>query len=635
MNHFSKHIKAITCSYLKTLIICSVAICVVLPGNMLYSQPDGESIKEFVVKNYTEDLYVSTDRNIYFSGEQVWLKVYMMNGLNHIPSDISIVVYVELLDQDMFPLKQIKVKAEECSGSTYFILPDDIRSGNYLIRAYTNWMKNRPAELFCYNIISVINPFESIDHLSVSSETQNRGTDKGNRIILPKGLSELIVTDAEGNQISEKYVYRDNNQNIKYTVSLSKEPFIAREKVKVEISASDMSGNPLESDFSISIAKSVLVDTVDMSSFNSLEDRTITLKRKNLRWDEITNSNEENFVYLPEREGQLISGVMRSKSTGEPVKNTDISLAFIGKSARCHFTKTDENGVFYFIVNETGLNEIVIQPLFPETNGFYVELNQSFSNKFRHYPLPVLYIDSSRISDINSAIIAMQINNIYKPFRQNSEEVIQNVTPDFYGKPENTVIMSDYIELTSVREVVKEIIPNVFTLKQNGKYDFKLVNKLRGQPFDNKPLILVDGVPVFDVERVLNISSKEIERADIINIRYFFSENVFDGIVSFITTKGNLSAMEFDNSIFRQVYEGYQKGDIFYSPDYSTDNLKENRIPDFRNTLYWNPDMHTGQDGKTVIEFYTSDETGGYTILVEGITPDGKTGRSTVVFEVK
>ena len=77
--------------------------------------------------------------------------------------------------------------------------------------------------------------------------------------------------------------------------------------------------------------------------------------------------------------------------------------------------------------------------------------------------------------------------------------------------------MSDYIELTTLREVVKEILPNVYTVKQNGKYDFKLINKFRGQPFTNIPLILVDGVPIYDFEKVLSINSKEIERADIIN----------------------------------------------------------------------------------------------------------------------
>lgn len=195
--------------------------------------------------------------------------------------------------------------------------------------------------------------------------------------------------------------------------------------------------------------------------------------------------------------------------------------------------------------------------------------------------------------------------------------------------------MSDYIELTSVREVIKEIIPDVYTLKQNGKYDFKLINKFRGKPFENKPLVLVDGVPVYDFEKVLNMNSKDIEKADVINTRYFFSENIFDGIVSFVTNKGNLSAMEYDNSIFRQVYEGCQEKSMFYSPDYSTDSLTESRIPDFRNTLYWNPDLRTNKSGKTVIEFYASDESAEYTIKVEGMSANGKAGSATTRLYVK
>jgi hypothetical protein len=195
--------------------------------------------------------------------------------------------------------------------------------------------------------------------------------------------------------------------------------------------------------------------------------------------------------------------------------------------------------------------------------------------------------------------------------------------------------MSDYIELTSVREVVKEIVPNVYTQKQSGKFDFKLINKFRGQPFENKPLVLVDGIPVYDIEKVLNINSKEIERADVINTRYFYSGNVFDGILSFLTKKGNLSAMEFDNSIFRQVYEGCQVQKYFNSPDYSREVKKDKHLPDFRNTMYWKPDLHTSKDGQAEVSFYTSDESAEYTIIVEGISADGKTGYSTSNFNVK
>jgi hypothetical protein len=336
-----------------------------------------------------------------------------------------------------------------------------------------------------------------------------------------------------------------------------------------------------------------------------------------------------------ELEGHLISGYMRLKATDEPLKKTSLSLSFVGKTARCQFGKTDDHGEFNFVVKESGMNEIVIQPLSSDVSGYYVELNQPFSNAFSKFKPGAFYLDSSKLNEINKVIVGTQINNIYEPFRQNRSGESGAIVPDFYGKPERTIRMADYIELTSLKEVVKEILPNVYTLKQNGKYDFKLINKFRGQPFENKPLVLVDGVPVYDFEKVLSINSKEIERADIINTRYFISENVFDGIISFITKKGNLSVLEFDNSIFRQAYEGCQVQNNFYSPDYSTDATKSSRIPDYRNTLYWKPDVHTAKNGKAEIGFFTSDESSDYIIVVEGTSSDGTTGYSSASLKVK
>lgn len=73
----------------------------------------------------------------------------------------------------------------------------------------------------------------------------------------------------------------------------------------------------------------------------------------------------------------------------------------------------------------------------------------------------------------------------------------------------------------------------------------------------------------------------------------------------------------------------------FNSPDYTEGLMKDNRIPDFRNTLYWKPDLHTLKDGKAEISFYTSDESAEYTVVVEGISIDGKTGFSTASLTVK
>jgi len=79
-------------------------------------------------------------------------------------------------------------------------------------------------------------------------------------------------------------------------------------------------------------------------------------------------------------------------------------------------------------------------------------------------------------------------------------------------------------------------------------------------------------------------------------------------------------------------FEGPQLPYRLNIPDYS---VEENRLPDGRHTLLWNPDVKTG--GKTSINlpFNTSDLTGEFQATVQGITSDGEFFLTTVLFHVE
>ena len=81
-----------------------------LISQQLYSQQLSDKPVDTEIRNFKEEVFVRTDRDIYISGEQVWLKVYTLNGLTGTPCNISKVVYLELLDKNNFPLKQLKIK---------------------------------------------------------------------------------------------------------------------------------------------------------------------------------------------------------------------------------------------------------------------------------------------------------------------------------------------------------------------------------------------------------------------------------------------------------------------------------------------------------------------------------------------
>jgi hypothetical protein len=81
-------------------------------------------------------------------------------------------------------------------------------------------------------------------------------------------------------------------------------------------------------------------------------------------------------------------------------------------------------------------------------------------------------------------------------------------------------------------------------------------------------------------------------------------------------------------------YDGLQSEREFFSPVYETPQQRESSIPDTRNLLYWSPSVLIDNKGIGDLNFYTSDITGKYKVVIQGITSDGVPCYSTSTFEV-
>jgi len=148
-------------------------------------------------------------------------------------------------------------------------------------------------------------------------------------------------------------------------------------------------------------------------------------------------------------------------------------------------------------------------------------------------------------------------------------------------------------------------------------------------------LILLDGVPVFDVNRIIAFDPLKVRKLDVLNDRYIFGNTSFEGVMSFITYRGNLAGFDLDPKATLIDYEGLQQKREFYNPDYGREDQRESSLPDFRNALYWNPELQTDSAGKGHVSFYSSDLGGRFAVVVEGISPDGGIGTKIVVLKVK
>jgi hypothetical protein len=81
-------------------------------------------------------------------------------------------------------------------------------------------------------------------------------------------------------------------------------------------------------------------------------------------------------------------------------------------------------------------------------------------------------------------------------------------------------------------------------------------------------------------------------------------------------------------------YDGIQLHREFYSPKYETEAQYQSRMPDFRNLLYWSPDIKTDELGYAKVNFYSSDRQGKYLVVFQGLSASGMAGSESFTFEV-
>lgn len=129
---------------------------------------------------------------------------------------------------------------------------------------------------------------------------------------------------------------------------------------------------------------------------------------------------------------------------------------------------------------------------------------------------------------------------------------------------------------------------------------------------------------VNDPNVIGNLDPELVEKIDAIKSRYFIGEYLFYGLVNVITRAGDFSNVTLPDYAVRLPYRVTEPAKSFSSPDYSTQEKKQSRIPDFRNTLYWNPSIVTDKEGKAGLDFWTSDNKSDFEINIQGITRDGK-----------
>jgi hypothetical protein len=139
--------------------------------------------------------------------------------------------------------------------------------------------------------------------------------------------------------------------------------------------------------------------------------------------------------------------------------------------------------------------------------------------------------------------------------------------------------------------------------RKGGNFHLSVLNQADRNLFEKDPLVLLDGYPVFSIDKLFTYDPLKVKSIDVVTHKYFRGSSIFEGIVNMTTYREYFDGILLDSSATVINYQGLQKQRLFYSPVYETSETLVSRVPDFRNVLYWNPSVTTDSTGKQTVDF--------------------------------
>lgn len=124
-----------------------------------------QKLKVYHEQHTQEKLYVHFDKPFYAAGDSIWFKAYLVEASLHTLDSQSRVIYAELIDSAHAVIQRRILYATNGLAHGDFFLETDLHQGKYLIRAYTNYMKNVGEDFFFQKEISVLNPAKNYTQL--------------------------------------------------------------------------------------------------------------------------------------------------------------------------------------------------------------------------------------------------------------------------------------------------------------------------------------------------------------------------------------------------------------------------------------------------------------------------------------
>ncbi|PWL38062.1 hypothetical protein DKG77_07145 [Flagellimonas aquimarina] len=542
-----------------------------------------------------EKIFIHYNNTLLYTGEYLYYKVYNLNSETNGLSNLSKIAYVELVSEDKKSVFKQKVRLENSSGQGDFFIPTTVRSGNYKLIGYTQWMKNGGKNNFFQGDIAIINPYQ--------------------------GNQEQILKDTSivhNNSINLSSTIKELGRK-KINISIGQDTFKRRSKVSLKIK--EVAKPYAKGTYSLSVRSKDTIEKPLMhtsKSFYSPQNKQVKM----------LNDYAENYHFLPEFRGELIFGRVFPKDSTSQVENVNIALSIPEKNGYdLKVVTTDKNGNFLVsLENPYNGTKAFVQVLGKDRQNYTLKLGSNPPMDYSDLTFNRFEITPQMKNMIVERSVHNQIENTYFSIKPDSLKPTPTVVP-VYKDILNTYVLDDYTRFSTIKETLIEVIELVWS-KKIGRDEYTFQIKENDYDFymkpDFSPLVVVDGVPVQNHNHLLEYNARNVKRIGFLRSKYILGSKIFQGILDIETFDGNyVSPYNGDHRIEVDLFKPLPIKNYFRQK-YTIENKPyTDRILDFRHQLVWEPNFKLNSN-TTTIDFFTSDITGEYEICLEGFTASGE-----------
>jgi hypothetical protein len=540
-----------------------------------------------------ESVFVHTDKSDYISGEIIQFKAYLVNNCSQEISNISKVMYFQLTGYSGIELSGLRANIENGTCKGQIKLPNSLKTGHYFLSAYTNRMRNYPIKA-CFNKkILIINQndkkLDSIVDFSITSENNFQ-----NQSFEPISKNSKVCK-----------------------IAIDKKVHNPGEKIKLKIKIDSL------------INKTGLINlSVSITELSPFDDTTATsniigyLNENNTLWNslKIDNKNELSS-FITEKKAYIFSGKVLDKITNSGINNVTVLISTPDSVPNLQYYTTAADGAFYFQLNK-----------YYDNREIFLQLKDSKSANKNYY----FKIDDKKIqlSQISNSLL--NLNNLERTYIENSQKLvlinkiyetkkqIKNVYPadtvrplySFYGVPDDVLLPSNYETMNNFSEMTRNYLWSIKFKKGVGGYKINMMDYETKELQNKDALLLINSIPIFNFDVVEPLNSLSIKKIETKSRHIIYGKLNLYGVASIVL----------DEKIASSIFSGlqiqtYENEVMVYDhlPNYMAQTNEQNKIPDFRQILYWNPEIIPDDKNEMDIEFTASAYKSKYSIVVQGI----------------